>query len=231
MKENLLLQGLEKIGFTQIEIENSIDKLEQYAKELQNGNDEYGLTAIVDYDEIIIRHILDSLVAVPHIKLLQNELTEKRKENTPNENIFTIADIGSGGGIPGIPLSIMLQDTNFVLAERMTKRCSFLNYCKEKLSLQNITVETIEAERIEQKRFDMVVFRAFRPLEKKMTKVLLRILKEDGILAAYKAKKEKITEEMLAIKQQVPFYDVIELPVPFLSDHERNLVVVKKPIG
>ncbi len=229
MNNNLLLQGLEQIGFSQQKIQASIDKLEMYARELQQGNDEYGLTAIVDYDEIIVRHILDSLVAVPHLyKLIKDTQEARKKTGSEAQGQLTIADIGSGGGIPGIPLSIMMDDINFVLAERMTKRCKFLNYCKQKLSLDNITVETIEAERIEQKRFDIIVFRAFRPLEKKMTRVLLRVLKEDGTLVAYKAKKEKINEEMLSIKQWIPEFETIPLEVPFLDGHERHLVVVKK---
>ncbi len=229
MKKNLLEEGLEKIGFSQAEIKQGIEKLTLYAKELQKGNDEYGLTAIVDYDEIIIRHILDSLAALPHIHSLKKMILQTRDNSTNFDNdSFIIADIGSGGGIPGIPLAIMMEDTQFVLAERMTKRCRFLNYCKESLSLKNVTVETVEAERIAQKRFDMVVFRAFRPLEKKMTRVLLRIIKDDGILSAYKAKKEKILEEMTAIAQWVPSYETIPLYVPFLENHERNLVIVNK---
>ncbi len=229
MNKNLLKEGLEKIGFSKDEINEGIEKLEIYAKELQSGNDEYGLTAIIDYDEIIIRHVLDSLVALPHIRTMKNQILEARKDTSSDTTKpFIIADIGSGGGIPGIPLAIMMSNTKFVLAERMTKRCRFLNYCKEKLHLENITVETIEAERIEQKRFDIVVFRAFRPLEKKMTRVLLRILQDGGMLAAYKAKKDKIIEEMDSIKQWIPTYNIIPLNVPFLDDHERNLVTVKK---
>ena len=223
-----LIEGLEKIGFTAEEINKSQEKLVGYAKELQNGNDQYGLTAIVDYDEIIIRHILDSLVAIPKIKEIKQSILASRENFDAND--FTIGDIGSGGGIPGIPLASVLEDTKFILAERMTKRCAFLNHCKNSLRLENITVETIEAERIEQKRFDMIVFRAFRPLDKKMTRVLLRILKDDGVLVAYKAKKDKIIEEMDAIVQWVPKYDIHPLNVPFLDDYERNLVVVTKKL-
>ena len=223
-----LNDGLKTLGFSENEIRSSQDKLIGYAHELQTGNDQYGLTAIVDYDEIIIRHILDSLVAVPKIKELKERIIASRESFDPKD--FTIGDIGSGGGIPGIPLASVLEHTNFVLAERMTKRCAFLNHCKDTLHLENITVETIEAERIEQKRFDMIVFRAFRPLDKKMTRVLLRILKEDGILVAYKAKKDKILEEMDAIKQWIPQYDIHPLNVPFLDDYERNLVIVEKKL-
>ena len=90
-----------------------------------------------------------------------------------------------------------------------------------------------QAERLAQKRFDIVVFRAFRPLDKKMIKVLMRIIKPEGYLCAYKAKKEKITEEMDGIKEFIPGYEVVPLQVPFLTDnneYERNLVVVKKPV-
>ncbi len=231
MENETLKKGLELIGFSEKEIDSGINNLIAYAKELQSGNDEYGLTAIIDFEEIIIRHILDSLVALPYLRELKSKIIDSKADTTDSPEPFIIADIGSGGGIPGIPLAIMMNDTQFILAERMTKRCNFLNYCKEKLHLDNISVETIEAERIEQKRFDLVVFRAFRPLEKKMTRVLLRVLKDGGYLAAYKAKKEKIIEEMSLIEKWIPSYNLVELSVPFLENHERHLVVAKKPIN
>ncbi len=221
--KNKLKEGLESIGIYDT---TKAEKLFQYAKELELSSEEFGLSTIVDIEEIIVRHIFDSLVAVPHIQSIKTKMLLKEPLKKSD---FTIADIGSGGGIPGIPLSIILDDTNFVLAERMTKRCSFLSRCKENLQLKNVSIETIEAERIAQKRFDICVFRAFRPLDKKMTRVLLRILKEDGSLVAYKAKKEKITEEMSSIQQWVQSYEVIPLQVPFLENHERHLVVIKKP--
>ena len=61
-----------------------------------------------------------------------------------------------------------------------------------------------------------------------MTSTLLRIIKKGGYLAAYKAKMENITEEMTAIKELVPEYEVKPLKVPGLEDSERNLVIIKK---
>ena len=75
---------------------------------------------------------------------------------------------------------------------------------------------------------EVEVFRAFHPFDSKNTKLLLRMLKKGGILAAYKAKAEKISAEMESIKFLVPSYKKIKLEVPFLEDHERNLVVVEK---
>lgn len=116
----------------------------------------------------------------------------------------------------------------------MSKRCNFLEHCIRLLELKNVTVEENQAERIEQNRFDLCVFRAFRPLEKKMTHVLRRILKENGKLAAYKAKSEKIKEEMEALGANIPQYSVHSLTVPFLTENtqeearERNLVIINK---
>ncbi len=230
-----LKEGLEKIGFGSGEffgiktlpIEEIEEKIEKYIKNLQEFNAKFDLVNTDDHDEIVIKHILDSLSAVPAIC---KEIST-RFPTIPDG--FTIADIGSGAGLPGIPLATVLPKFNFTLVERMTKRCSFLENCKGLLSLENVAVEENQAERIEQKRFDICVFRAFRPLEKKMTKVLLRILKDGGFLAAYKARSEKITEEMQSLPS-VPKYKVLPLTVPFLTENssgeerERNLVVIEK---
>ena len=114
----------------------------------------------------------------------------------------------------------------------MSKRCLFLENCVALLGLSNVTVENIELERVPQESFDISVLRAFRPLEYKMTKKLLRVLKHGGYLAAYKAKEEKITEEMSQISELIPEYKRIPLEVPFLTDngeYERNLVLVQRP--
>lgn len=232
---NHLHDGLVKIGFDKGEfygiktlpIEEAESKIEKYISNLQEFNAKFDLVNTDDHDEIVIRHILDSLSAVP-------EICREISERFPNMNDdFVIADIGSGAGLPGIPLATALPSLNFTLVERMTKRCAFLENCKSLLKLENVTIEENQAERLEQKRFDICVFRAFRPLEKKMMKVLLRILKDGGFLAAYKARSEKITEEMQSLPS-VPKYKVLSLTVPFLTENsadeerERNLVVIEK---
>ena len=110
----------------------------------------------------------------------------------------------------------------------MEKRCAFLENCAAILGLKNITVVNSEAERVAEAAYDIITFRAFRPLDKKMTKTLLRIVKLDGYLCAYKAKLSSIKEEMDAIKMLVPSYEVEQLSVPGLEDSERNLVIIKK---
>lgn len=236
--ENLLYEGLRELGINENEAALSAEKLSAYVKELELFNSVYDLTAAKNKEEIEVRHILDSLAARTELLKLKTEVLKQKRadaasgsftcENTDAD--FVIADIGTGGGLPGIPLAVTMPGTDFVLVERMSKRCLFLENCAAVLGLQNVRIENIEAERIAQNRFDIAVFRAFRPLDKKILHILLRTLKPAGFLAAYKAKKEKIDEEMDSLKQFISCFKVLPLKVPFLEDHERNLVIIPKPI-
>ncbi len=219
----MLKQGLEELGFSAELIERVLPKLNSYINELELFNSAYDLVGADTHQDIVVRHILDSLAPYSHLKNLIAEIKELSQTDS-----IEIADVGTGGGLPGIPLAIVFDDIHFTLVERMTKRCSFLENCRAVLQLENVTVKTLEAERVPQNSFDIVVFRAFRPLEKKMIRVLLRILKPNGKLAAYKAKMEKIQAEMEGIAQWAPKWDVLPLRVPFLTENERNLVVIPK---
>ena len=205
-----------------------ISKMEQYIKEIILFNSAYNLTNTSDHDELVVRHILDSLAGFDIIK--------KLLEHSAGDNPLVVGDIGSGGGLPGIPLAAAFlssddfaKSVQFKLVERMAKRCSFLENCCALLGLKNVEVQNLEAEKVPAECFDLITFRAFRPLDEKMTKTLLRMVKKGGVLCAYKAKLENIKEEMQGIKNLVPEYEVVPLNVPGLENSERNLVIVKKP--
>lgn len=213
---DLLKDGLEKLQLPESQIPELADKMEKYINEIALFNSAYNLTNTSDHDELVIRHILDSLAPYAKIKSLLESFG-----SSP-----VIADIGSGGGLPGIPLAAAFPDCTFKLVERMSKRCAFLENCAAILGLKNVEVICSEAEKLPPEAFDLITFRAFRPLDNTMTKTLLRIVRPNGFLCAYKAKLENITEEMSAIKNLVPKYDVQPLSVPGLEDSERNLVVI-----
>lgn len=240
LHEGLLELGFEAGEFSGIKIlplENIEEKMEKYIAALQEYNAKFDLINADEHDEISIRHILDSLSALPKICAeISKRWGERLSKSDSESGNFSLADIGSGAGLPGIPLASCLPQFHFILVERMTKRCGFLSHCAQILNLKNVEVEENQAERLEQNRFDLCVFRAFRPLDKKMAKVLLRILKPNGILAAYKAKKEKIIEEMESLPQN-PKYEILPLKVPFLTENtaegeerERNLVIIEKNV-
>ena len=216
-----LIKGLKKLELNFSE--EQISKLEGYIAEILEFNKTYNLMKADNADELAVSHILDSLVAVPHLKKLISEITTRT-----GKHVLELADIGSGGGCPGIPLSIAFPDHHFSLVERMEKRCVFLETVVSKLELKNVTVECRAADTVPAESFDLEVFRAFHPFDKKIIKLLFNMLKKGGYLAAYKAREEKILSEMAEIKSTVKDYKKIKMTVPFLEDHERNLVVIKK---
>ena len=217
----ILRQGLEALNLPKEKIPSIQEKLEGYIKELMLFNAAYDLVGSENHGQIVVNHILDSLSAWALIKDLAQERENGRQA------VAQIADIGSGGGLPGIPLAIALPQFQFVLVERMSKRCAFLENCAAVLNLRNVRVENLQAEQVEASSFDVATFRAFRPLDKKIIKTLLRTIKSDGILAAYKAKQESIATEMAAISSIVPEYKIEKLVVPFMEDHQRHLVLIQ----
>ena len=223
---DFLQDGLSNLNFSAEETAALLPKMKRYIKEIILFNSAYNLTNTSDFDEIAVNHILDSLSAVKQISLLAGHLEKK-------SDCIKIGDIGSGGGLPGIPLAAALPSFNFTLVERMDKRCAFLENAAAILGLHNVTVLKSEAEKVSPESFDIATFRAFRPLDKKMAKTLLNLTAKNGFLAAYKAKKESITEEMNAISDIIPEYKAEPLFVPFLTDsqknpRERNLVIIQK---
>ena len=241
-----LVEGLKQLSTEGLDFtknETLVPKMESYINEIILFNSAYNLTNTSDFEEISVNHILDSLSAAGTIKKLADELEDKTADSSDSANCTStedaanngqkthsikIADIGSGGGLPGIPLAASLSDYSFTLVERMDKRCAFLENQAAILGLKNVTVMKKEAEKVPAESFDLVTFRAFRPLDKKMIKTLLALTKKGGIIAAYKAKAKSIKEEMDGIKEIVKEYQVIPLNVPFLPEHERNLVVIRK---
>jgi 16S rRNA (guanine527-N7)-methyltransferase len=162
--------------------------LDRYIAEIELFNPAYGLVSVKDRGELVVRHILDSLAAIGVLSGVPLPL-----EGYPARRI---ADVGSGAGLPGIPLAIALPQARFTLIERMGRRAGFLRSALAALGLSNVTVEETEMEKAAPGRFDLVVFRAFRPLEPPILKGLLRLLAEGGVLAAWKGRLSAIQGEL-----------------------------------
>ena len=180
---DLLKKGLISCGIPENLIDEVSGKMDKYIKEIILFNSAYNLTNTSDYDELVVRHLLDSLAAYKELFTLTKSFSEQA---------LVFADIGSGGGLPGIPLATVFPQFLFKLVERMSKRCAFLENCAAILGLKNVEVNNSEAEKVPSESFDIAVFRAFRPLDKKMTETLLKLVKKGGYLAAYKAKMDNI---------------------------------------
>jgi len=220
----LLQEGIDALSQSDKDIERLIapraeeviSRLTSYINEIELFNEAYGLVGAANTEELVIKHILDSLAPLGIIlRLLKTGETEKPQ----------IADAGSGAGLPGIPLSLALPGFDFTLIERMGRRAGFLWNTKASMSISNITVEEGELEKTGHERFHLVTFRAFKPLETKLLKTLFKVCVKGGVIAAYKGKREKIDKEMA---RQDCNWEAIPYKVPFL-DEERHLLVIKAP--
>lgn len=195
----------------------TLSLLNKYIKEIERFNPSLSLVGAAERRELVIRHILDSLAPLGILRRLVR-LTS-----------LQVADVGSGAGLPGIPLAIAMPDCFFTLIERKTRRAEFLRNTLPVLGLPNAKVEEREMEKAPRSRFGIITFRAFHPLEPAILKRLFRLLIPGGALAAYKGRKEKITAEMRDVSDMTGSWEVIPCPVPFLNE-ERHLVIIR-PIG
>ncbi|MDR3301155.1 MAG: 16S rRNA (guanine(527)-N(7))-methyltransferase RsmG [Spirochaetaceae bacterium] len=199
-------------------IDEVINQLEKYIAEIVLFNPIYGLVSYKEQDELIIRHILDSLAPLGILIRALQEFSAAPQ---------FIADVGSGAGLPGIPLAIALPDAKWTLIEKMQRRADFLLNVTALLKLHQVSVEPSPVENTEGFRFDMICFRAFQPLSSELLNHVSRLLKKGGIIAAYKGKAEKIQQELSRIKNVPAEYRAIRYTVPFM-DEERHIMLGKK---
>jgi len=208
-KSETLEIGLKQIGivYTQVQLE----LLELYISEIELWNKKYKLVG-AGGEELIIRHVLDSLSAFPELK----KLTFK-----------TAADVGSGAGLPGIPLSIFFPNVHFYLIERSGRRTGFLRNIVSLLNLMD-HVTIIEADLEEVKdTYDLVLFRAFRNFVD-FYDSLLKINSPGGIMFAYKGKSEIIKSEISKIKNNAGV-NIVPAFVPFLEEERHFLIFTQPP--
>ncbi|MDR1625836.1 MAG: class I SAM-dependent methyltransferase, partial [Spirochaetia bacterium] len=138
--------------------------------------------------------------------------------------VATLADIGSGAGLPGIPLAVFLPQTPVTLVEPSQKRCAFLRSAAALMGLENVSVFEGDLA-LARREFGVVTFRAFRPLEKKILKKLLALTAPGGLIAAYKARAEKTQGEIAAARELGLDARAQALSVPFLEE-ERCLLII-----
>lgn len=182
------------------------NQLVAYVEMLHKWNKAYNLTSVRDPNEMLIRHILDSIVVAPH---LQGE---------------RFIDVGTGPGLPGIPLSVVLPDAHFTLLDSLGKRVRFLRQVQHELHLTNVTpvqsrVEDFPAE----PPFDGVISRAFASLND-MVNWCQHLPGTQGKFYALKGLIPN--DEIDTLPAQFSVESIVKLDVPHLEG-DRHLVVIK----
>ena len=169
--------------------EEQINKFYDYMNLLIEWNNKINLTAITDYNEIILKHFVDSLTINKCIK----------------ENNYVV-DVGTGAGFPGIPLKIIRDDIKIVLVDSLNKRINFLNEVIKELNLKNI--ETVHARAEEfgrnkkyRQKFDIATSRAVANLST-LSEYMIPLVKINGRCICMKGKeiKEELKDSLNAIK-------------------------------
>ena len=214
--DSLLATSLEALGLAFDSVQMA--QLNAYIAELELWNPVYKPVG-AQGDELVTKHIIDSLSAVPVIlKLLQSYGSDAK-----------IADLGSGAGLPGIPLAIALKDYRFTLVERMERRVGFL---RNALATCRLTgrVEVLDKDLKEvSQAFELITFRAFRPLYE-ILDLVQPILADGGVVCAYKAQAESLSEELEKVSSLCSSkwtHSEVTLMVPNL-EAERMLCLLKK---
>ena len=150
-----LAHGAKKIGLNISP--NQLAQFHTYYQELVEWNKRINLTAITGYEEVQMKHFLDSLT----ITLAWQAPLSKAS--------LRLIDVGTGAGLPGIPLKILLPDISLVLLESTAKKAGFLQHVVQKLKLDKVEVVTTRAEEAAhnaqyREKFDMVLARGIAPL-------------------------------------------------------------------
>ncbi len=197
------------ISKTQLVVsQEQIDLLIQYVELLNKWNKAYNLTSVRDPSEMLIKHIMDSLMV---------------GEVLIGENFI---DVGTGPGLPGIPLAILFPERNFVLLDSLGKRITFLRQVVFQLKLTNVTPVKARVEEYQgEQPFDGVLSRAFSSLNDMVSWCKHLITTEKGLFFALKGQYPQ--DEISQLPENITLVDSHKIIVPDLVG-ERHVLVLKK---
>lgn len=196
--------------------DENVCKFNKYYEFLVETNKHLNLTAITEYEDVMIKHFYDSILLAKTIDITK---------------INSFLDIGSGAGFPAVPLAILYPNVKFTLIDALNKRITFLNNLIKLLDLKNVVAIHSRAEdfaKDNRESFDVVSARAVARLNI-LAELALPLCKVGGYFIALKGKdEEEIKSGLKAINiLGADFFKAYEFNLP-LAKGERNILVYKK---
>ena len=197
--------------------EEQLQKFYKYMNLLIEWNKKINLTAIIEPEDIVLKHFIDSLTILPFI--------DKNKK---------IIDIGTGAGFPGIPVSIMRNDVDMTLLDSLNKRINFLNEVIKILNLKNVNtihsrIEDLAKNKKYRETYDIATSRAVANLST-LSEYMIPMIKTRGISICMKG--SDIEEEINKSKKAVDilggkFKKIEKFTLPN-SDQKRTIILIEK---
>lgn len=207
-------------GLLQVDLQLPEDVLSReicFLEELLRWNQRINLTSIRNHSEAIEKHLIDSLLVLPHLGAARQ-----------------VVDMGSGGGLPGVPLAIAEPAIDVVSIDSVGKKVNFQKHIKRLLQLDNLTVRQSRIDisavpALEEEKYDLIISRAFTSLEAYIY-FALPWLKPGGRVLAMKGPEGREELNCLSQAQQDSIIEplVIEYALPF-SAAARQIIMLKKP--
>ena len=198
--------------------DSKVDKLVGYMEEILQWNTKVNLTNIVDKNDFIEKHYIDSLVIGSEEKFLNSK---------------SIIDVGTGGGFPGVPLAICYPDKDFTLLDSLNKRLKIIDQLTEELDINNVRTCHGRAEELGQKKeyresFDLCLSRAVANLTS-LSELCIPFVKVGGYFIAYKG--PGVYDELKAAEKAIKTLggEVVEIKdASYGKGDEHKLLIIKK---
>lgn len=212
--EQRLQQGVDALGLNVLPQQR--DQLLSYLEQMIRWNKTFNLTAVRDPAEMVDRHLLDSLAVLPLIA------------QTYADSPIHLMDVGTGAGLPGIPIAIVRPSTSLTLVETNGKKAAFLRQCKIELGLKSVQVcqsrvEALAPDALELGQPDLIISRAFRAIGEFLELVAPFVSSSTTVFAM---KGPALDSELEQMALQIRDLKVSEQLLSILASHQMRTEVL-----